>query len=140
MGKVLAVFGVVVLIFGAIAAYELSYFSTGVLDQTLMPTAQLHPLAIGGTTIYVTVADTPAKQEHGLSDTESLPPDQGMLFVFPRSGVYAFWMKNMHYALDMLWLDEQGRVVYIAADVSPDTYPAHTFQSATPARYVLEVN
>jgi len=140
MSKVLIWFGVIVLLFGGIAAYELRYFSSGVFNQAALPTETLRPLTIGGTTIYVKIADTPALQEHGLSDTASLPPDQGMLFVFPRSGIYAFWMKDMHYSLDMIWMDDNGKVIYIAPNVSPDTYPAQTFSSDKPAKYVLEVN
>ena len=139
MAKPLLWFGIVVLAFGAIAALEIQHFSIGVFDQSSLPTAQLSPVTLDGVQLYVTIADTPAKQAQGLSGTASLPQDDGMLFVFPVEGKYAFWMKDMNYSLDILWLDSSGRVVYIAPDLSPSTYP-NNYAPNTPARFVLEVN
>jgi len=61
-----------------------------------------------------------------------------MLFVFPEDGKYAFWMKDMRFSIDILWLSADGRVVYMALNVSPDTYP-QVFRPDVPARYVLEL-
>ena len=60
-----------------------------------------------------------------------------MLFSFPKDGRYGFWMKDTLVPLDIFWLDEQGRVVSIAEQVAPATYP-DVFYPSAPARYVLE--
>ncbi len=93
---------------------------------------------IGGETIRITVAATEAAREQGLSGRTELADDEGMLFVFPRDGNYAFWMKDMLFSIDIIWISPDGRVVHIAPNVSPTTYP-EDFVSPTPARYVLEV-
>lgn len=93
---------------------------------------------IGGKTVRVDVADTPEKRTEGLSDRAGLAPDEGMLFVFPGDGLHAFWMKDMLFSIDIVWLSEGGVVVDIASAVSPDTYPS-SFSPTTPARYVLEL-
>src|SRR3989338_2888627 len=88
--------------------------------------------------IRVLVADTGASREKGLSGRSGLAADEGMLFVFPQDGKYAFWMKDMLFSIDILWLSSDGAVVFMAKNVSPDTYP-RAFAPDGPARYVLEL-
>ncbi len=89
--------------------------------------------------IFAEMAETDAQMSKGLGDRASLPSNQGMLFVFAEPGVYAFWMKDMHFALDMVWIDASKKVVSINRDISPNTYPT-TFQPSTRISYVLELN
>lgn len=99
---------------------------------------QLKPLTVGDATVYVTVAETESARERGLSGRSQLAPEEGMLFIFPSEGMYRFWMKEMKFSIDILWLSEDGTIVHIAPSVSPETYP-ETFVSELPARYVLEL-
>ena len=92
-----------------------------------------------GVSFTIELATTTAAQERGLGGRTNVPDRYGMLFVFPKSGFYGFWMKNTLVPLDMFWLDGQGRVVYQARDVATSTYPNVFFPSAS-ARYVLETN
>lgn len=85
------------------------------------------------------VANTPAERALGLGVRASLPSDQGMLFVFGQSAVQCFWMKDMHFPLDMIWLSTNKQVEYIQSDVSPNTYP-HTFCPHMSAKFVIELN
>jgi hypothetical protein len=62
-----------------------------------------------------------------------------MLFVFEKPGRYGFWMPDMHYPIDILWLDDQYSVVAAARSVAPESYP-DTFMPPVPARYVLETS
>ncbi len=98
----------------------------------------LQEVTLDGQLIHVTVADTPAARAQGLGGRGGLAYDEGMLFVFDQDGKYSFWMKDMFFSIDMLWLDADGRIVYMAQSVSPQTYP-ETFTPDTPARYVLEL-
>ena len=86
----------------------------------------------------VTVADEPWERKQGLSNSAPLDDQTGMLFVFDDSGRYGMWMKDMRYALDMIWIDENFTVVHVEENVTPDTYPT-VFSSPGPARFVLEV-
>ncbi len=95
-------------------------------------------VGIGGRTIRVMIMATPVARAQGLSGTPSLKSDEGMLFVFPEEGMYAFWMKDMLFSIDILWISARGEVVHIEKGVSPDTYPT-SFTSNVPAQYVLEV-
>ena len=91
------------------------------------------------------VVDTPDSRAQGLSGRESLPGGAGMLFVFEEEGSYAFWMKEMKFPLDMVWIDASCRVVDITRDV-PAPQPGqtladlNTYGPESPAMYVLEIN
>lgn len=67
-------------------------------------------LVVGNRTISLEIADTNAARLSGLSGRASLTSDAGMLFLFPRSGVYPFWMNDMLFPIDILWIS-RGRVV-----------------------------
>ena len=137
MGKQLFWFVLCAALFGVIAGYQLLHF--GMFDTTVMVQPPTKKVRIADVPLTVYVADTPAAQERGLGGRDSLAQNEGMLFVFPTDDKYAFWMKDMKFSIDIIWLDANGTVVYIAPDVSPSTYP-RTFTPTSPARYVLEVN
>lgn len=63
----------------------------------------------GQTTLQVEVVNTPQSIEQGLSGRETLETD-GMLFVFPQAQPRAFWMKDMRFAIDILWIRD-GKIV-----------------------------
>lgn len=69
---------------------------------------------------------------------KSLAPGKGMLFVFPDSQNRAFWMKNTLIALDMIFLDDQKRVVGIIENAVP--WSLERRQIEAPSRFVLEIN
>ena len=95
--------------------------------------------AMLGSTVYtLDIADTHVLQEKGLSFRESLSPQTGMLFIFHTPDVYQFWMKDMKFAIDIIWLDENKKVVYIEEFVDPSTYP-QSFGPETPTQYVIEI-
>lgn len=97
-----------------------------------------HSVVLDGQLIHVTVADTDVARSQGLGGRQGLAPNEGMLFVFPSDDRYSFWMKDMLFSIDILWLSSDGHVLYIQEQVSPGTYP-RTFSPGTPARYVLEL-
>ncbi len=100
---------------------------------------------IGGEVYQVDLAVLPEERRQGLSGREPLAPDEGMLFVFEEEQPLHFWMKDMRFPLDIIWIDAQCRMVGVAADVptpppgaGSDEIPRA--QSPSPARFVLEVN
>jgi uncharacterized membrane protein (UPF0127 family) len=85
------------------------------------------------------VADTKSTREQGLSGRTGLKDNEGMLFVFDTPGRYGFWMKDMLFNLDLIWINQEGIVVEVERNASKDSYPK-TYMNASPASYVLEVN
>jgi uncharacterized membrane protein (UPF0127 family) len=95
-------------------------------------------IKIAGQEIKIDLAITKAEQNQGLSGRTPLKENEGMLFVFEKPGKYAFWMKDMNFPIDIVWLDSDLRVVYIKKDARPESYP-EAFGSTEDASYVLEV-
>ena len=93
---------------------------------------------IGGTTVSVDIASTKATRERGLSGRLALAPNTGLLFIFDQDGMWGFWMKDMLFSIDIIWTDAAGRVVTVAPNLSPQTYP-QVFYPTAPAHYALEV-
>ncbi len=89
-------------------------------------------------TVQVSVADTEREREQGLSGTKRLPEGVGKLFVFDTPALYGFWMKNMRYPIDIVWIDDAWQVAGITRDVAPETYPS-VFYPPKPVVYVLEL-
>lgn len=94
-----------------------------------------------GKRFSVEVADTQQKQALGLMFRDSMPADEGMLFVFPNEAPRSFWMKNTRIALDILYFDEDLKLVSISADTPPCRVSlCPSYPSIAPAKYVLELN
>jgi len=92
-----------------------------------------------GKEILIEYADTQEKHIHGLSGRESLPENSGLLFLFEREEYYGFWMKDMNFAIDIIWIGKDSRIKDITKNISPETYP-RVFKPQDPILYVLEVN
>ncbi|TYC50480.1 DUF192 domain-containing protein [Rhodobacterales bacterium] len=86
----------------------------------------------------VEVAATERQRARGLMFREEMGGDEGMLFVFDREGERYFWMKNTPLPLDIIYIDQAGKIVSIAADTTP--FSESVIPSGKPARYALELN
>ena len=97
---------------------------------------------LGGQRYKVEVADDDAERARGLMFRDQLAADSGMIFLHDREEPQAYWMKNTKIALDILYFDDQRRLVSQQRDVPPcsagDRCPP--YPSSGPARYVLELN
>jgi uncharacterized protein len=96
-------------------------------------------LTINNETIKVELANTLETRIQGLSGRDELAQDSGMLFIFDEPGFHSFWMKDMLFALDIIWIDDQLTVVDMHKNITPETFP-EAFRPTKPAQLVLEVN
>jgi uncharacterized protein len=80
-------------------------------------------LKINGSSFFVEKAQDDATRSRGLSGRDSIVADTAMLFVFDASGQQCFWMKDMKFSIDIVWLDTTSHVTSIERNVSPSTYP-----------------
>jgi len=96
-------------------------------------------ISVGGVNLLVDIADEPSEQAQGLSGRDLMAENKGMLFIFPESLIPSFWMKDMRFPLDMLWVDASGTIIAITKNIPPETYP-NIFSPPSPILYVLEVN
>lgn len=90
------------------------------------------------TKIAAETAVTPRAQSLGLMYRRKLNANAGMLFVYFEMKVRSFWMKNTYIPLDMIFIDDEGRVVGILENVPPSNNIPRSV--GVPSQYVLEVN
>ena len=77
----------------------------------------------------------------GLMFRPSLPLDRGMIFVFETADFHGIWMKNCRFPIDILWLDEEKKVVHVAESVPPcKADPCPVYNPMRRASYVIELN
>lgn len=87
------------------------------------------------------IADTPDEREVGLMHRDSLPENEGMLFLLDDEEVVGFWMKDTLIPLDIIFIDKDWKIVNIRHSAQPCTAePCESYFSDSPVRYVLEVN
>lgn len=89
--------------------------------------------------IRAEVAETPASRERGLSGRASMPAAEGMLFIFSVPDMYGFWMKDMKFSLDLVWIGADKKIAGISENAKPESYP-QLFFPPRPVPYVLELN
>ena len=98
------------------------------------------PIFVGDAQVQASIADSLSERIKGLSDTPFLPDNVVKLFAFGTPGAHSIWMKDMQYSLDIFWAAEDGTIVHIEENVSPDSFPT-SFAAPDPvAWYVVEAS
>ncbi|MEF8771804.1 DUF192 domain-containing protein [Halodesulfurarchaeum sp.] len=132
-------FAVLVLVFGLVVGGPLSdvsrYGETGVNSTDSVTVTFVGSDGVELGQITGPIADTWTERRTGLSDTESLDPNEGMVFVYEDEGTRAFVMRNMSFPLDIIFVGEDGQItaIYHAAADADRHFSAQ-------ARWVIEVN
>ena len=101
MKRILLAFAVVLILAGAFYLTQ-NYLNGG---KTISFFKKTPIVTIGNHSFKVTVVTSQKDQEIGLSKTKSLPQDQGMIFLFQKPDYYAFWMKNMKFPIDIIYIN-----------------------------------
>lgn len=108
--------------------------------MNLVPVEVRPSVTINGHTLEVELARTAGEQQRGLSNHGPLMKNQGMLFVFSDKQTRQFWMKEMLFPLDIIWIDDD-RIVKIDKNLPPEgRNPKNLYSSGQPVNFVLEVN
>lgn len=102
------------------------------------------PIKIRGLSVTAEVADTQSLRKKGLSGRESLPLPDGMLFVFDKEEMQGIWMKDMKFAIDIIWINKDKKIVDIAKSAAPQPgkrdRDLFIYRPRESALYVLEIN
>lgn len=91
--------------------------------------------------INAEIASTQKEKALGLMHRQSMNEDEGMLFVFDYASNYSFWTKNMNFAIDIIWIGADFRIVDITEDAEPckSIEKCKSYMPAKKAKYVIEV-
>ncbi len=96
-------------------------------------------VVLGGQTFSMEVADTQYLLQKGLSGHTPLGSNEGMVFIFKNPDKYGFWMKDMTFPIDIIWVGSNFRITHIENSLQPSTYPKIFYPSSN-SLYVLEVS
>jgi len=98
-------------------------------------------VSLGGVNISASLSTTPDSQSKGLSIKDSLNENEGMLFIFESPQKYSFWMKDMKFPIDIIWINSTGKIVHIEKNLSPCylLLPCPSYAPKNDSLYVLEV-
>jgi uncharacterized membrane protein (UPF0127 family) len=94
--------------------------------------------ASGVHTFSVEIADEPDERERGLMYRTEMAADAGMIFAYDSPQIITIWMKNTVLPLDIIYVNEQGRVMTIAPDAEP--YSLKLISSQKPVVAAIEFN
>jgi uncharacterized membrane protein (UPF0127 family) len=117
----------------------LLFFARHGSDRISVQENKEQSIIVDGNRWKVETAVTPAEREQGLSGRPSLCRGCGMLFIFENKGPYRFWMKDMNFDLDMLWIAD-GKIVQIDKDIPYIGGTSIIRSSTVPIDEVLEIN
>jgi len=105
------------------------------------PDSLMGSVCFSGNCFSVELATTRAQVERGLMYRKELYNDNGMLFIFDKEENYPFWMKNTLIPLDIIWIDGNGKIVFVADNVQPcKSLICSSVNPGVSAKYVLEIN
>ncbi|PIR73785.1 MAG: hypothetical protein COU40_00750 [Candidatus Moranbacteria bacterium CG10_big_fil_rev_8_21_14_0_10_35_21] len=94
---------------------------------------------INGQKVFLEIADSDASREKGLSQRKEICSNCGMLFIFAREGKYSFWMKDMQFDIDIIWM-LKNKIVKIEKNISYKNQQNKNFGIDIVADKVLEFN
>jgi uncharacterized protein len=99
-------------------------------------------IKIGNSVINVEIAESDAERQRWLMfRDEKFPLNSAMILVYPKSDLYALWLLNIQHNLDILWFNEEGKLVYYKEDAKPCENPLDphncTFKATLPAKYIV---
>lgn len=103
-----------------IALAIVSSLLLGCTASTVSNTAQLQ---LADQVFTVWVADSELAWQTGLGEMDSLAADQGMLFIFPEPGERTFWMKDVEYPIDIIWINQHRVIGFITAQPEANSTP-----------------
>jgi uncharacterized protein len=97
-------------------------------------------VCLKGVCVDAEVADTDQQRSRGLMYRGGLGKNKAMLFIFDTPSIYSFWMKNMRFSLDIIWIGSDKRIAAVKTDFPPcKTEVCEAFTPSVPAQFVLEV-
>jgi uncharacterized protein len=97
-------------------------------------------VSIDGFNMTADLALTSEQREKGLSVKDKLKENEAMLFVFEESAKHSFWMKDMKFPIDIIWLDSDGKVVHVEKRLEPciSVFTCTSYSPSRDSQFVLE--
>lgn len=96
---------------------------------------------IGSVQLEAIVADSFVKRMIGLMYRDSIADNECMLFIFSQEGKFGIWMKNMRFAIDLIWVDSNLRITDFKQNLQPcKNFFCKTYAPQSMSKYIIELN
>lgn len=136
VNKIILVIGIMFAIFIAFIFIQFNPFGKTASTTGANPST----VTINDQTFNVSIAETEEEKQKGLSGIDSLPMNEGKLFMFEKPDLYAFWMKDMKFPIDIIFINGDT-IVSITENAKPvETGDLPTYQPTEPSDKALEIN
>lgn len=134
MNKIIIIFGLILALIAGVAIYQFSKNQITQMKTDAKVSFPKHTFSVE------TVKDSKA-QQIGLTKYNSIKSDQGMLFVFDKPDTYSFWMKNMKFPIDIIFINGDSVVSFVenAKPVNADVANPPIYSPTDPADKVVEI-
>ena len=132
MNKIIIIIGLLLVVIAAVVYYQFSMNKQMQTDNEI---------TINDHAFFVETVSDPQAQQIGLTKYNSIKEDQGMLFIFEQPGDYGFWMKNMQFPIDILFINNDT-IVTIVSNAEPAAADAENptiYHADAPIDKVLEI-
>lgn len=108
------------------------------------PAFETAVITVGGHPVTAEVADTDERRRYGFMFQKHLADDRGMIFIYPTRRPLAIWMRNTRMELDLLYVDDDGRVSAVYRRMKPFHEPQHSradpgYTTSTDCRFAVEL-
>ena len=124
---IILIIGLVLILVGLVVSFTLTTFK---------PTTQVR---LGSGVYSLWLADNDTTRIQGLSNVDKLHLNGGLLMAYDNNDTHGIWMKDMNFPLDLIWLDNNKKVVYIVKNAPPENPVSTVYVPKDPSRYVLEL-
>lgn len=128
IGGAVITFGVLALIFFT--------FMTVILSKVVRPTTELN---LGNGVFKASIALNEAERMKGLSGVTKMSSDEALIMAYKYESRWKIWMKDIKIPLDIIWLDQTKKVIYIVKNAVPEDSTTKTFEPKGLAAYVVEL-
>lgn len=142
---VLVVF-IITLIFSVLIFYNQIFYNQTVSSEIVpeqKPNLINTTAKIGEDSYELYIVNSSEDMQKGLARFDRIEKNQGMLFIFDEPGRYTFFMKDMKFDIDIIFLDEMGKVINIFQNVKKESYRGpfdyEAYKPYEPAKFVVEL-
>ena len=140
MRKSLFIIALISILFALLAFFVFYYFHSRISQPRYSKQGnRISLLYVNDQKLEVEIVDASDKRALGLSGRTELCANCGMFFVFPEKSQYSFWMKDMLFDLDIVWISGD-KIVYIAKNVSHEKGASESINPPSEADKVLEIS
>ncbi len=114
---------------------------TSVNNPDFYPQYKKTTASINGYKVLLALAATDEQRIKGLSSLEKLNENEGMLFLFDQPSKQGFWMNEMKFPIDIIWLDTNSRVIHTERNLEPCRIfmACHVYTPQVDSLYVIEL-